>query len=205
MPADSPQPAFQLIGAPLCLELINTMDKRGDPEREKELLPTYAEVLAFARQMNILSARERAILQQISRQHPLKAAEARRDLIELRECLYRIFDPLSSGHQPSTKDLEQLSQVVQKAMSHLHLQRQNGGFELDWPRPENALNFLAWRAARSAAELLTSSDLGSLKLCDCGWYFLDRSKNHSRRWCDMKICGNRQKARRYYQKSRETK
>src|SRR3954447_17057575 len=125
MPAGSPQPVFQLIGAPLCLELINTLDNRGDPEREKELLPTYAEVLAFARQMNILSARQHAVLQQISRQHPLKAADARRELVNLRECLYRIFDPLTSGHQPNNKDVDQLSDVVQNALSHLQLQRRN--------------------------------------------------------------------------------
>jgi predicted RNA-binding Zn ribbon-like protein len=32
---------------------------------------------------------------------------------------------------------------------------------------------------------------------ECRWLFLDTSKNHTRRWCDMKICGNRMKARRF--------
>jgi predicted RNA-binding Zn ribbon-like protein len=39
-----------------------------------------------------------------------------------------------------------------------------------------------------------------LKACladDCRWAFVDRSRNASRRWCDMRVCGNRQKARAF--------
>ncbi len=31
----------------------------------------------------------------------------------------------------------------------------------------------------------------------CRWLFLDRSKNHSRVWCEMASCGSRAKMRRY--------
>jgi predicted RNA-binding Zn ribbon-like protein len=34
----------------------------------------------------------------------------------------------------------------------------------------------------------------------CGWLFVDESRNGSRRWCSMKDCGNRAKARRHYRK-----
>ncbi|HEV2391667.1 MAG TPA: CGNR zinc finger domain-containing protein [Verrucomicrobiae bacterium] len=43
-----------------------------------------------------------------------------------------------------------------------------------------------------------------MRLCQgdtCGWLFVDSSKNHSRRWCDMRDCGNRAKARRHRAKS----
>jgi hypothetical protein len=52
--------------------------------------------------------------------------------------------------------------------------------------------------------LLTSDDLSSVRECAanwCDWLFLDNSRNQSRRWCDMKICGNRTKASRYYRRS----
>ena len=60
---------------------------------------------------------------------------------------------------------------------------------------------VAW----SAAQLLTSEGLPLLKRCagdQCGWVFLDRSRNHARRWCDMKVCGNKEKARRFYRRRR---
>jgi predicted RNA-binding Zn ribbon-like protein len=34
----------------------------------------------------------------------------------------------------------------------------------------------------------------------CGWAFYDHSRNQSARWCSMKVCGDREKARAYYQR-----
>jgi predicted RNA-binding Zn ribbon-like protein len=36
---------------------------------------------------------------------------------------------------------------------------------------------------------------------DCQWAFVDTARNHSRQWCDMAICGNREKARRFRARS----
>lgn len=58
--------------------------------------------------------------------------------------------------------------------------------------------------ARSALKLIASPDTERLKICpNCEWLFLDRSKNRSRTWCDMAVCGNRAKARLHYQKKRK--
>jgi len=54
---------------------------------------------------------------------------------------------------------------------------------------------------KSAADLLVSSELKGVKQCAddaCGWLFMDKSRNNSRRWCSMKDCGNRAKAHRHY-------
>jgi predicted RNA-binding Zn ribbon-like protein len=67
----------------------------------------------------------------------------------------------------------------------------------------DALDAPLWAVARDAGELLTKGPLERLTECasdTCGWYFLDTTKNHSRRWCDMKGCGNRDKVRRYRSK-----
>jgi len=63
-----------------------------------------------------------------------------------------------------------------------------------------ALERVLWSVTLTAADLLTSGDLSQVRLCDgedCGWLFLDTSRNHSRHWCDMKDCGNRAKVRRF--------
>jgi predicted RNA-binding Zn ribbon-like protein len=44
-----------------------------------------------------------------------------------------------------------------------------------------------------------------LKACrasDCEWAFIDSAKNHSRSWCSMKVCGNREKARVFRERHR---
>jgi predicted RNA-binding Zn ribbon-like protein len=66
---------------------------------------------------------------------------------------------------------------------------------------------LYWEAARSAVELLTSPALARVRLCaddrGCGWLFLDNSPNRTRKWCDIRDCGNRAKARRYHLRKRK--
>jgi predicted RNA-binding Zn ribbon-like protein len=64
---------------------------------------------------------------------------------------------------------------------------------------------MLWPLAQSAGALLTGDQRARVRECsghDCRWLFLDLSRNHSRRWCDMNDCGNRAKARRHYQRRR---
>lgn len=37
---------------------------------------------------------------------------------------------------------------------------------------------------------------------DCAWLFIDRSRNRSRQWCEMGVCGNRAKASRFRERTR---
>jgi len=53
---------------------------------------------------------------------------------------------------------------------------------------------------RAAVELLTSADIARVRTCadgSCAWLFLDTTRSRTRRWCDMKSCGNRSKVRRF--------
>ena len=81
----------------------------------------------------------------------------------------------------------------------------HGRFGLDWASGGPALYRVLWPVVRSAAELLTSEDLRCVRKCaasDCGWIFLDTSRNRRRRWCDMRACGNRAKVRRPHERHR---
>jgi len=67
------------------------------------------------------------------------------------------------------------------------------------------LDSMLWPIVRDAAELLTSRDFDRVTECsgsDCTWLFADKSRNRSRRWCDMAECGNRSKARRFYRRQK---
>ena len=78
-------------------------------------------------------------------------------------------------------------------------------FTWTWLDEPLSLDTPLWPVARSAAELLTSSELSALRLCAsdrCAWLFLDTSRNGSRRWCSMRTCGNRAKARRHHARVR---
>ena len=79
------------------------------------------------------------------------------------------------------------------------------GFAWDWSGAGPALDRPLWPIARSAAELLTGPAHEHVKQCPgahCGWVFLDLTKNHRRRWCEMEVCGSRAKVRRYRERLR---
>src|SRR6266699_1788185 len=59
----------------------------------------------------------------------------------------------------------------------------------------------------SAVSLLTSAKLERLGRCGrstCTWLFIDETRNHSRRWCEMASCGNVLKVRRHREKARSS-
>lgn len=71
-----------------------------------------------------------------------------------------------------------------------------------FPKAEHLAN----ATAHSALSLLTDEPRQRLRICgNCGWLFIDRSRNRSRIWCDMAVCGNRQKASRHYHRRKETR
>jgi predicted RNA-binding Zn ribbon-like protein len=63
---------------------------------------------------------------------------------------------------------------------------------IEFTHGDRILGPLAW----AAVDLLRGDELNRLKRCpqhDCHWLFIDRTKNRSRRWCEMATCGNRAK------------
>jgi predicted RNA-binding Zn ribbon-like protein len=81
----------------------------------------------------------------------------------------------------------------------------SGHFEWEFDIKQDNLEAPLWPIARSAAEVLASDQLPFVRACashTCEWLFLDESKNHRRRWCDMTKCGNRAKVRSFYNRQR---
>ena len=87
--------------------------------------------------------------------------------------------------------------------NHSRLVHSGTGFALEW-EVGDALDSMLWRITRSAMELLTSDELKYVKQCGrCDWLFVDRSRNHKRRWCSMNACGNRVKMARRYERTKQ--
>jgi predicted RNA-binding Zn ribbon-like protein len=199
---------FQLVAGNLCLDFINTLDDRGDPEREQELLTCFADLLAFLRQSRALPEN---VLRRLAHRAPNDSSAAEKILQrarQVREALYRIFAAVVEKQNPPAEDLDEISSEWRRVSKHFHLRRGQAGFEWQWvaeDENEAAGDRILWPVLRSALGLLTSSDLDRVRTCEsetCQWLFLDTSRNHSRRWCDMKVCGNRSKVRRFYERQR---
>ncbi|HLI07769.1 MAG TPA: ABATE domain-containing protein [Ktedonobacteraceae bacterium] len=198
-------PLFALSANWLCLDFTNTLDDRLT-EDVHDNLNSYVDLVAWSRQAGLVTdAGAERLLEEARR----NSEEARGVLLrarDLREVMYRIFLAITEGAQPAEADLYTLNAALAKAMAHARVVGRDGGFVWSWEDGGCELDSLLWPVIRSAADLLTSSELEAVRVCaaeDCSWLFLDTSKNHTRRWCSMKSCGNRAKARRHYKKEKE--
>ena len=109
---------------------------------------------------------------------------------------------------PAARDVRLLNAFLVAALRHRRLEYRRGTtFFWSWTDGErNPFDSLSWPIVLAAAELLASDSRTQIHECadeGCGWLFLDTSRNRRRRWCTMESCGNRAKARRFYQRSRE--
>lgn len=196
---------FDLSGGHLALDFANTVSRRDSPEKTVEHLNRYHDLIAFARQSRILTPEAVEALRRKAESQSRQAAQVVRAVIALRETLFRIFIALAHGKPAPPEDLGFLDKAATEALVHRHIVRVNGSYKWRWD-DEPMLEKILWPIAESAAALLTSADLAKVRECegsDCYWLFLDSSRNHSRRWCTMSACGNREKARRHYRRQRE--
>ena len=137
--------------------------------------------------------------------------------IEVRELIYRLFPALALAEPVPDSELAALNRALSDALAHARLvplehDRQPsqddaapGQLAWGWADDPISLDLPLWPIVRSAADLLTSPTLSALRVCAadaCAWLFLDTSRNGSRRWCSMRTCGNRAKARRHHARVR---
>jgi predicted RNA-binding Zn ribbon-like protein len=199
-----PGEQFAFNAGRLCLDFANTVRSRPSSDR-LDLIGAYEDLLAWARQATILTPGEAAALTDAARPGSRVAGEALTQARILRESMYAVFSARAAGLPAPPADLRTLNRAIAKAMAHSGLTAAGARFEWGWPDSAPTLDRVSWWVARSAAELLTSSDLTFVRECasyDCGWLFMDTTKNRSRRWCDMRVCGNRAKSRRHYERRR---
>jgi len=132
---------------------------------------------------------------------------ALRRAVALREAIFDLYAALARGDSAPEAALDAINSALPAALAALRLRPDAGGFAWRFEHGEADLAAILAPIVRAAAELLTSADLARIRECGsetCSWLFLDRSKNGTRRWCDMKVCGNRAKARRHYDREKKT-
>ncbi len=194
---------LRLVGGALCLDLVNTVGDRRS-ERSNEHLASYADLVMWSKHAGILLPRAAQRLVQEAGKHPAEALQVLERAHALREALYRIFVAFVTAGKPKASDLGVLNEVLAR-MSGARIVPTESGYGWDWTHDEKALDQVLYPIARSAAELLVSGDLSRVRECEgdnCGWLFVDTSKNRTRRWCSMDDCGNLAKARRHYRRVR---
>jgi predicted RNA-binding Zn ribbon-like protein len=200
----STEDEFEFSGGALCLDFANTLGDR--PRGRNEQLTGYADLLRWAGQAGILGQPERQTLERRAARREDASRRAFHHAIELREAIYRTFSALAAGERPEPRELAALNAALLATLPHLRLEPAGAGYDWAWTGVDSSLDSPLWPVVRSAADLLTSPETTLVRECaseTCSWVFVDRSRTHRRRWCDMKTCGNRAKARRHYERTKK--
>jgi predicted RNA-binding Zn ribbon-like protein len=197
---------FDLSGGHLALDFANSVSRRDSPERRVDHITSYEALVSFGLQSKLINSQQAEALQAEAQRNHRCATQALRKAVVLREAMFRSFMRVSEGAPASAEDIGMIEKSALEALRHRRIVRVNGTYAWNWDL-ESSLESLLWPIAQAAADLLISKDLAKVRECeadDCEWLFLDTSRNHSRRWCDMTSCGNREKARRHYRRHTKT-
>lgn len=196
----------KFLGGRLVLDFANTISGRGSAT-ERDHLVDYADLVAWAARAGLVDDRVgQSLMEKAARRGPETERTVTRAR-ELRDAAHRVFVDVAHGRTASPTDLAIVYAALARAVEHGSIVQTGDGFVWRWQDGAEALDSMLWPIARSAAELLTGTELPRVRECGgdrCGWLFLDQTKNRTRRWCEMKVCGNRAKARRHYHRHRHS-
>lgn len=186
--------AHRFSGGVLALDTANTVVLRNDPARSFDRFDDPAEIARFADAASLYRRDE------VGRPLAVKDTQTAAPAVRaLREAADTLFRAPAAGRPLEASALASLLRHCAAAIEGHRL-----GATPDAPFGASG-EPLAFEAALavSALSLLAPANLKRLRVCpNCSWLFIDRSRNSSRLWCDMTVCGNRSKARNHYRRQR---
>lgn len=189
-------PPFLFVGNQLCLDFINTeMIIRG---QRTDLLETPSDLQRWAVQAGLLSQAEA----RSAADGPRILNEAKVFRAVLREAVERIV----AGKPVSGQAVDAINRLLSQRPGYPQIHRTAGRFERRFHSTAPDAVHVLVSLAESAADLLCAGDLALVKKCQhdaCILYFYDTTKNHTRQWCSMELCGNRMKAAAHYRRKKK--
>ena len=194
------EPAFVHVGGDPALDLVNTVDwtSRG-PEQER--LDTFEQLTRWAEGAGVIDAAAGRRLRRLAGDRPRAAASALAYAHRARAVLHEVFGAIAGGERAES-ELAHFNRLLREALARLEVapgEAIGARYRWRWTGEGSDPRALVWRVLWSAASLLRSDEIGNVRVCDgddCGWMYVDRSRNGLRRWCRMRTCGTREKTRR---------
>ncbi len=179
------------IGGHPALDLANAVFNRRVPEPDNELLKSARDVGNWLKASGLAGDREAAAVAGIASEPFVERIHA------VREASAQIFGSIAAKNATATEALGFLFSSAANGLA-------GGAVGLNGTRPD--LTLARWRDPDAVTALLAMLSIEGfftlpaerLRSCPrCGWLFLDTSRGGQRRWCSMRVCGNREKVSRH--------
>jgi predicted RNA-binding Zn ribbon-like protein len=193
----APDAPFRYVGGAASVDFVNTVDwtARG---LELDRVTDYARLLEWARGAGLVDASDARRLAAGAVRRPRQADAALAAARGAREILQAVFASVIASRQSSA--LDRFNTLLASVAGRLRVvPNADGRFAPGWRDFGESPESVLWPIVWDAAELLWSPDVAKLRMCagrDCGWLYVDRSRNGLRRWCEMSVCGTAEKNRR---------
>ncbi|MTI89460.1 MAG: hypothetical protein FH748_16000 [Balneolaceae bacterium] len=189
---------YKLIGGDeVSLDLVNTI-AWPDTEKEHDWLDSTDNFLSWAVASGVINTGQE---KDLANQPGTKLEKELVRVHEIRSGLADVLRPLAHDEQPASSALNTLNDFMREAVQYRYL---SPDYQWKWDIPETlpqVLNSVIW----NAVHVLTDLDHTRIGHCpSCDWIFYDTTRNRSRKWCDMEDCGSRDKALRYYHRTKKS-
>jgi predicted RNA-binding Zn ribbon-like protein len=210
---DSLRSAWRFVGGNLCLDFVNTTNRRVPVPQNplltrvaEECLLDYERLLDWVHAAGYLDPQVIKHLTQTALRNPALAHRIWMRAIALREALYKIAVSVVERTLADQRALSVLNREVGIARDHLVIAARKGELVESLQGQRSELSRPLWPIALSAAQFFVRGVTRRLKRCPgsgCDWLFVDATRNGSRTWCSMADCGNRSKVTRYRTRRRK--
>ena len=193
-------PQLELAGGHLAVAFVNTAAAaKGNRQMG---LDGYEDLLTWGLRVGVLQAAGAERLRRRAAEHPEEAKKVYAWAIRLRITIARLFAAVAMQSELPAAELRAFNDALERALAPMRLVSGGEWLRWGWTGDEDALDRMLWPVLHAAAELLISVEgRPHIRQCarrGCLLYFIDRTPAGRRRWCEMKTCGNRAKAMRYY-------
>jgi predicted RNA-binding Zn ribbon-like protein len=194
---------FRCPGGALCLDFCNS--GQGARRASGDWIAGFPELIDWLEAAGAVTTGQAARLRRAGAASPRAATQVWRRAIKFREALFRVLKAKAEGGKVAREDLSDIEAEHARAVSFARLSWIGEAYRWSLDPSAAALDAAMQPLVESAVSLLTSAKLERLRRCGnstCYWLFIDETRNHSRRWCEMASCGNVVKVRRHREKAR---
>ena len=186
----------------MCFDFINTVHDRVNLPTSDYLFD-YQAFIFWNKRLKVMPVNKIKRLESFSRRNAKLAAKTLSEIKKRRETLYNLFSSIAAGKGIDNQLLIKFNKILSTSLKHIWFVYSKGVLTLSWDDRIVNLYEPFWVIIKSAFDIVASGNFQRIKECsECGWIFLDNTKNNNRKWCNMLTCGAKNKARTYYRKHR---
>ena len=189
--------SLDLVGGELAWDFTNTSSARGSPAHQ-EHLRDFDTLMQWVEHARVMPPSDCAHIRSTLSGHPRRARRVFERAIKMRELIWTIGTALAELRPVSARLLDLLSAAHAENLRHAEMRTRLGSYIWVFDPRRDIEAAILGPITLSALTLLMEKDLLRTRRCagqECGWLFFDTTKNNGRRWCEMRVCGNRAKVR----------